>query len=229
MSKVLFWDFDGTLVHSEMLWSKSVYHTLQHYGYDIDFLDIRKHLKTGFTWHTPDEDYSAYTGDRWWPLLYRHFNQLYQQVGAQKDADLLNQKVRERILMPEHYILYEDTIETLKACTDAGFSNYILSNNYPELKSIIRSIGLEPYFEDSIISALIGYDKPRREIFEYAWKRGGCPKRCYMIGDNPDADIEGAKAFGMRSILVHNTKPCEADAAFADLRSIPAWLNKNTN
>lgn len=42
---------------------------------------------------------------------------------------------------------------------------------------------------------------------EYTGKTGrlwwGLPEDCYMIGDNPVADIQGGSAVGMKTILVH--------------------------
>ncbi len=48
--KVVFWDFDGTLVYSNPLWSGSVYKALKDTdsGTKICFEDIRKHMAYGF-------------------------------------------------------------------------------------------------------------------------------------------------------------------------------------
>ena len=58
--KVVFWDFEGTLVYSNPLWSNSVYNALKLVCPDteVTFNDIRVCMASGFTWHTPDEDYS---------------------------------------------------------------------------------------------------------------------------------------------------------------------------
>lgn len=47
------------------------------------------------------------------------------------------------------------------------------------------------------------------EIFEYALHIAGNPEICYMIGDNPVADIQGGKGAGMKTILVHNNVSAE--------------------
>lgn len=57
---VIFWDFDGTLAYSNSLWSGSVYKALQETDAttNVPFTDIKKHMQYGFTWHTPEQDYS---------------------------------------------------------------------------------------------------------------------------------------------------------------------------
>ena len=59
------------------------------------------------------------------------------------------------------------------------------------------------YFEEYFLSANIGYEKPRAEIFQYALEKTGNPEVCYMVGDNPISDVKGAQAVGMKTILVH--------------------------
>ena len=90
--------------------------------------------------------------------------------------------------------------------------NFILSNNFPELGRLIKDLGLNEFFSGCLISSNIGYEKPRIEIFQYAIKAAQQPDICYMIGDNPVADIFGGKRAGMHTILVHNqSKVLEAD------------------
>ncbi|MGN1201888.1 MAG: HAD hydrolase-like protein, partial [Eubacterium sp.] len=71
MSKVIFWDFDGTITYSTSLWSSSVLRALKETDFesDIELEEIRKYMAFGFTWHTPDEDYSSLTGDKWWDFM----------------------------------------------------------------------------------------------------------------------------------------------------------------
>lgn len=68
---VVFWDFDGTLVYSNSLWSNSVYSALKKTvpDTDIEFSEIRKCMATGFTWHTPNNDYTNLAGERWWHFM----------------------------------------------------------------------------------------------------------------------------------------------------------------
>lgn len=61
---VIFWDFHGTLVYSNPLWSNTVFNSLKEVATntDVKFTDVRKCMATGFTWHTPNEDYRNLIG-----------------------------------------------------------------------------------------------------------------------------------------------------------------------
>ena len=62
---IIYWDFDGTLVYSNPLWSGSVFTALKQIVPDthIKFAEIRNCMAKGFTWHTPEQDYSRFKGD----------------------------------------------------------------------------------------------------------------------------------------------------------------------
>ena len=227
MGRTLFWDFDGTLVHSQVLWSGAVHRALRQCCPDtaVTLEQIRGPMRFGFTWHTPEEDYTACTGPAWWARMFRRFEDIYGQLGVDAEtARRASPLVRCLILKPENYTLYPDAPDTLRACRAMGWRNCLLSNNYPELPAILDALGLSELFDDVVVSALVGWDKPRREIFDYARNLAGYPQRCIMIGDNPVADIVGAKAAGMLAVHVHGKEACEADFQCAELAQIPQWL-----
>ncbi len=229
MKKALFWDFDGTLVHSPSLWSASVLRAIRTLRPEsgIELEDIRARMHEAYPWDMPHIDYSELTGQKWWGHMFRRFSAVYTALGIdEKAAEEASRLVRIYILDPEQYLLYDDTVETLAACLRKGYENYVLSNNYPELPDIIRQLGIARYFAGYIVSGSYGYDKPRPELFEVALRAAGYPDICYMIGDNPSADIAGGRAAGMRTILVHRhmERRAEADYAFEDLADIPGIL-----
>lgn len=244
MNKALFWDFDGTLVHSRVLWSGAVYRALCECCPDtaVTLEQIRGPMRYGFTWHTPEEDYTACIGPAWWERMFRRFEDIYAELGVDEEtARRASVRVRCLIFRPENYTLYADTLDTLLTCRAMGWRNVLLSNNYPELPAILDALGLTEHFDGVVVSALVGWDKPRREIYEYARNLAGNPKYCIMIGDNPMADIAGARAVGIHTIHVHSQDPgclgepgpkaptsrCSADFCCDELAKIPAWLQLN--
>jgi putative hydrolase of the HAD superfamily len=120
--------------------------------------------------------------------------------------------------------LYEDARPTLLACKKPRYSNLIVSNNYPELVLVIDHLGLSDCFTDYIISSNIGYEKPRSEIFRHALDIANNPEISFMIGNNPIADIQGAKGVDMKTILAHNRAGEHADYSCENLSEIPLIL-----
>ncbi len=220
---VIFWDFDGTIVHSNPLWSNSVYNALKSADINtaVEFSDIRKCMQSGFTWHTPDKDFCKLTGDKWWEFMNTKFYNDYIRLGVKSDiAEKAVNLIRDIIKSKSNYKLYPDAIATLKSVAEKGHKNVILSNNYPDLSDVIKALNLDKYFDKIIVSANIGYDKPRPEIFEYAKNLYPNYNDFIMIGDNPNADIVGGKNANMKTVLVHNEKNNNADYCFNDLKSI---------
>jgi len=223
MNKAIFWDFDGTLAYSKSLWSSSVLRAIKSFLPDcsISLDDIRQYMNTGFTWHTPDEDFTHLVDNQWWNYMFDKFGNIYQTLGIDREISIKASRLTRDIIMETgNYTLYDDSITTLIGCIKAGYKNYILSNNYPELSEVIQRLNIHEYFTDYIISACIGYDKPRIELFDYAKKVAGFPDKCFMVGDSTSADIVGGKRAGMTTVLVHKNTDYDADYTFSELHEL---------
>ena len=145
--------------------------------------------------------------------VFREFKTFFMKNHiSENDWPKICKTFREYIWDCSHYKVYEDAVFCLTQCREKGYKNFILSNNFPELGRLIKDLGLNEFFSGCLISSNIGYEKPRIEIFQYAIKAAQQPDICYMIGDNPVADIFGGKRAGMHTILVHNqSKVLKAD------------------
>lgn len=204
--KIIFWDFDGTLVSMPGLNSSALLAVLDECepGHCIDREQIRPYLKGGFPWHNPEKPHlHLATPDAWWANLEIVFVRAFQGVGFELNrARELAKQVRKHIIDPRRYVVYDDTIPVLESLKTRGWRQVILSNHIPELPDIIEALGLSTYIDFCITSAISGYEKPNPEAFKKALKLTGNPDRLWMIGDNPVADIQGAEAMGIPAILV---------------------------
>ncbi len=229
MKKAVFWDFDGTVVLSERVWGKSMVLALEDVleNAGVTPADIyEKRPKNGYPWDKPHIDYLHLLGPGlWWSSLTAHFEQTYLACGVEAEvARSAAVRVREHMLDPRMYREYPGVREVLEAVRATGCRNYILSNNYPELGKVMGAMGLAAYFDGIFTSGAIGYEKPRPEIYQYALKAAGDPTHAVMVGDNPIADIEGGKAAGMKTILIHCKKPSIADWTLDGFEGLPEIL-----
>ena len=225
MKKALFWDFDGTLIHANESFLESLHSTLESCGHDIQTDIIRKFLRSTSSWYTPEVSYTDKIGEKWWDTLFQKFGVFYDTHGIVKaEHEKLNTLFRNRVTDFRTYTLYGDATAVLRECMSRGYKNYIISNNYPELPATIKDFGLSEYFTEYFVSANIGYEKPRIEIFQYALNAADSPEIRYMIGDNPIADIQGGKAAGMKTVLVNKDGDYDCDYKCAKLSDIPAHL-----
>ena len=74
----------------------------------------------------------------------------------------------------------------------------MLSNHVPELGQIVSGLGLDRHIETVLCSAVTGYEKPHQEAFAAALGLRGDGEPVWMVGDNPEADVEGARRRGAR-------------------------------
>ena len=67
--KVIFWDFDGTLVHRNEAFFESLKDALQSNGYTVDDADIRAAINIALPWSHWETSYENETGEKWWSRL----------------------------------------------------------------------------------------------------------------------------------------------------------------
>jgi putative hydrolase of the HAD superfamily len=62
-------------------------------------------------------------------------------------------------------------------------------------------------FDHSCAVALVGIEKPNPAIFWHALHVSRAGADCWMIGDNPVADVAGAESVGIRAVLADGVYP----------------------
>lgn len=118
--------------------------------------------------------------------------------------------------LPRHNHLLEGTLEILDYLRPL-YKLHIITNGFKEVQhKKMESSGILEYFSTITTSEDVGVKKPNRRIFEVALENATAKvDESIMIGDNLEADIIGAKNFGMQAILYnyyrteHSTEHCQ--------------------
>jgi len=77
------------------------------------------------------------------------------------------------------------------------FDLAVVSNFTGNLRPCLTELGLEDCFEVILDSAVVGIEKPDLRLFLTAFDAlGRYPEECWMVGDNPFADIAPATRLG---------------------------------
>lgn len=94
----------------------------------------------------------------------------------------------------------------------------IVTNGTPFQRRKVRCVGLEGRPSCVVVSEEFGHSKPEPEIFLEALRLVGQPDPASVMfaGDNPEADIAGAKALGMRTAWVHRARAWPLELAPPD-------------
>jgi putative hydrolase of the HAD superfamily len=109
-------------------------------------------------------------------------------------------------ILPNKKNLFPYTIEILTYLKNKGYEMHLITNGFESVQfKKIENSNLAPYFIEVITSEASNSLKPNKEIFEYALLKSKAQlEHSIMIGDNENADIQGAINIGMDSIFVNH-------------------------
>jgi putative hydrolase of the HAD superfamily len=101
----------------------------------------------------------------------------------------------------ENFLLYEDAPPVLEELRRHGLRIGLVSNGQRDLEEFVAHHGLA--VDATVGSRSHGRVKPHPSIFVAALEALGVgPAEAAMVGDSYEDDIEGARALGMRAILL---------------------------
>jgi putative hydrolase of the HAD superfamily len=217
MIKAVLFDLDGTLLDRDA--SVEQFIAIQH-----DRL-INK-LK-----HIPKNDYTDRFieldchGHVWKDKVYQELVKEFKIEGL--TWQMLLQDYEQQF--QNHCIPFPGLVEMLISLKKQGYLLGIVSNGWGEFQThAIEGLGIEDYFDVILISDFEQIRKPQAEIFHRAAQRLGVMSQdCVFVGDNPEADIIGAKNAGMKAIWKRNLswqEAKEADAIVDELHQISPLL-----
>jgi putative hydrolase of the HAD superfamily len=110
---------------------------------------------------------------------------------------------REAMLASLSFVPYPDVLPGLEALRAAGHRLLVVSNWDCSLPDWLGPAGLLQHVEAVISSGEVGVAKPDPGIFERALEVAGAgPGDAVHVGDSLDNDVAGARAVGLRPILV---------------------------
>ena len=189
MINALCFDFDGTLVHytgdfTQLL--QATFKTLELSQYDF------QKAADGFTRHLRQEGHSTL------PSILRGILRDLDQ--SEKDVSSAVEEAMERYL--NGVALLPGTEEVLKQT--CHLPRALITNGPSDMqRAAVRQVGLEDTFQTIIVSGdeEVAVRKPNKRIFEIACERLRVkPENTLMIGDNLEADVRGALAYGMQAV-----------------------------
>jgi len=117
-----------------------------------------------------------------------------------------NLSVRFLEILPTRKEVFPYTMEILHYLKAKKYEVHLITNGFEKTQwSKIRNSGLDKFITHVITSEGSNSLKPKKEIFDYAMAIAGASlPESIMIGDNLDADIQGAMNAGMDTVFVNH-------------------------
>jgi len=205
--KDLFFDLDHTIWDFELNSKETLWDL--HLKYELEAKGINNF----------DEFYSIYSvhNHKLWDRYSKGFIKQEELRWKRIYLSLLDYKIADEALskemsvdyltiLPDKKNLFPYTIEILEYLKSKDYSMHLITNGFESVQfKKIKNSNLADYFTEVITSEVSNSLKPNKEIFEYALKVSNANvETSIMIGDNEDADIQGAINAGMDSIFVNH-------------------------
>jgi len=114
---------------------------------------------------------------------------------------------------------FEHIEKTMTQLKQQGYLIGLISNGRTLFQEHnFYTLGLTEFFSSIIVSEAIGFRKPDPRIFLLSSAQLDTPpQNCIFVGDNEIADIQGAKAVGMKTIFFHPNSEVESIMSDANL------------
>ncbi|PCI07113.1 MAG: noncanonical pyrimidine nucleotidase, YjjG family [Flavobacteriaceae bacterium] len=136
-------------------------------------------------------------------LRYGRLKDTFDKIKFPISDDLINKLSEDYIThLSSFNYLFDGAIEILDYLKPK-YTLHIITNGFSEVQyKKLSNSKIDIYFDTVITSEAVGVKKPNPKIFKYALQQAGAKiKESVMIGDNWEADIMGAKNYGMNVIF----------------------------
>jgi putative hydrolase of the HAD superfamily len=118
-----------------------------------------------------------------------------EELGFEISVDELVEAIR--------FDVYPDVEPALEGLRQGGLTVVAVSNWDYSLPRVLERYGLDDLLDGTLTSASTGSRKPDPGIFRAALELAGCdPAEALHVGDTPEEDVAGARAAGIRALLI---------------------------
>jgi putative hydrolase of the HAD superfamily len=141
---------------------------------------------------TLDAEFDAYVG---------FYEIVLRKLVDHAPADLC-ERLAEAAVYRQDQRPYDDTVPTLNRLAAEGLRLGVVSNAGPSLELRHRHMGLRDYFDPFVISAVVGHEKPGREIYERALDQAGLNPDETVFVDDVEENVQVARDLGMTALTI---------------------------
>ena len=206
--RLVIFDLGSTLIYENEAWDgyfpradQALWNALQRAGVTIPISEVFAPHQGIF-----DLYYDLHRNDLNEPSTIAVLGDLLRKKGFDLPRETLRSALREMFAVTQQNWLPEaDAIETLTLLRAAGIHRALISNASDDdnTQALIDKGGFRPYLELIVSSASFGKRKPDPSIFSSVLDHFKVPpEQAVMVGDDYEADVQGAHNTGMQSIWI---------------------------
>lgn len=134
------------------------------------------------------------------------FRLFFESIGFKTEKDPFEVNERYLHLLGDGGNTLDGAKELCEELKNEGYDLYIVTNGVAATQARrLTKAGLLPYFTEVFISETVGYQKPRKEYFDYVldYIPEKDKEKIILIGDSLSSDIKGAMNVGLKSVWLN--------------------------
>ncbi len=173
------------------------------------------------------------TGEITKPELKRtRFKLFFDAIGFSCDEDPLTVNEHYLSLLGEGGNTLEGAVELCRELKQEGYNLYIVTNGVAATQAKrLTKAGLLPYFTEVFVSETVGYQKPKKEYFDYVLNAVSekDKSKILLVGDSLSSDIQGAMNVGLPCVWLNlfgeaANEKYKIDYIIDDVRKVKIFL-----
>ncbi|HBY95872.1 MAG: HAD family hydrolase [Ardenticatenaceae bacterium] len=215
--RAVIFDVGFTLVRAEPSEEALVLEAMNAAGLDVDRTDLARATRAVMAEERrqPGRDLDVWASDS---NIEQYWTGFYQRLLAQLDVVpdrrlAVAERIYAQFVAHASWTLYPEVEPVLAELQQRGYILGAVSDWQTVLLELVHQLELSRYLEFVVVSAVIGLGKPDPLLFRHAIQRAGvAPQEALFVGDTYATDILGARAAGLRPVLIARThRPPVAD------------------
>ena len=202
----IFFDVGDTLVRAHPSWPAVYASVLPEFGIEVGADELDAAWREAFVNWSLEGPFEASE-----EASYQRFKELdgriFARLGYPDLPDEFFRAIEVAFSRRSSWFVFDDVVPALDALRQAGFRLGVISNWGWAAPELLHDLQLAAHFEALTISARVGFQKPRPEIFRHALEQLDVrPQEALHVGDSYAADVLGARATGMGVVLIDRDK-----------------------
>lgn len=158
-----------------------------------------------------------HTREQWSALVDRTFAGLVDPPPSRSFFPALY----DRFAQPNAWRIFDDVRPTLRALRNRNVILAVISNWDDRLVPLLKALDLHAEFRAVVVSCQVGITKPDSGIFQSAANALGLPAHAILhVGDEAEADVQGARQAGFQSLLLDRGRRSVVGQCVASLAEV---------
>jgi putative hydrolase of the HAD superfamily len=199
-TKAVFFDVDYTLIYPGPMFQAVGYRqSCERHGITVEEARYPDAVKAALA--SLDHEQVLYDD----AVFTRFIRRIIEEMGGQGDQiDACAIEMYAAWAHCHHFHLYDEAEAVLRELAARDLKIGLISNSHRKLDDFVEHFQLHGLVAAAVSSAQHGYCKPHPSIFQAALSQAGVGAgESLMVGDSLTHDVHGARAVGMRGVLLH--------------------------